>query len=167
MNAFNWQPDWYTSHGRWTLTSCRLVLFSNCRHLERTCLLQMSMQKIRACCPQKGYAKGYGWTCFCSHSWSDCLNVATLTLLLGFLCLFRRALWNATSLCCFSCAELWIQPCPQLSCQPALTVRTCLFPSAKKLFTRSRKQQETFTWSIALDFQLISYAKGERLWSLL
>lgn len=88
------------------------------------------MQKIWACYPQKGHVKGYGWTCFCFCAWSDCLNVATLVLLSGFPCLFLRALWNATSLCCFSCAELWIQACPQLSCQPALTVRTCLFPSA-------------------------------------
>lgn len=50
---------------------------------------------------------------------------------------------------------------PALS--PALTVRTCLFPSAKELFTRSREQRETSAWSIALDFQLISYAKGETL----
>lgn len=108
----------------------------------------MSMQKIGACCPQKGHVKGYGRTWFCSCAWSDCLNVATLVLLPGFLSLFLRALWNATSLCCFSCAELWIQAHPQLSCQPALTIRTCLFPSAKELFIESREQQETSTWHL-------------------
>lgn len=98
-----------------------------------------------------GFAPMLGSLCF------DNLNVATLVQLPEFLCLFLRALWNAIYLCCFSCAELWIQAYPQLSCQPALTIRTCLFLCAKELFTRSREQQVTCTWPYALDFSWWSH----------